>query len=229
MEMYDFFHQELTTLKARTGSLQWEKLNDTAEPATEINNLISYMLEECDKAPFIMVRRDVIQRVIQNAIITDPEFIGLNQKFVRKALNAWWGIYGDKIIQARDQQQAATVKVELTEEQKKNIDRMANNYRASLLQGNGFKSVPQVSKEEAAKEGAEWKSNLEQKAVSVTVDPDRKVYNVDGIKKRNDKIREYQEKTFRDKNPAASDDEVKVFLESMRRYLIPIPEQKQQS
>lgn len=163
--MYDFFYNELKTLKARTGFNQWEKLNESANAKMDIDSMIAFMIEETDKPPFNLVRPEVKQRVISRAVVEDAEFIGLSAKFVRRALNAWWGIYGDKILQARDEQvNGSGQKVVLTAEQSRKIDEMANKYRAEILENAQMKSVPKIEREEVRRLGAEWKSNLEWKS-----------------------------------------------------------------
>lgn len=165
MDMVKFFYQEFESLKAKTGIRQWEQLNELPEASKVIHDHIEFMVRECDKPPFHVVRPEVKQRVISRAIVEDPEFIGLNAKFVNKALYRWWANNGDRIMEQVNKGNEFKP-VELTEEQKRKIDEMANAYVAQLLQGDGLKSVPKMDSNVAAVEGAEWRSNLERKAIS---------------------------------------------------------------
>jgi hypothetical protein len=184
--MFEFFYAEFQHLRAKTGIRQWEQLNEAPDAAKVIHDVIDFMCQECNKPPFDIVRSDVKQRVISRAIVEDGDFIGLNAKFVRKALNAWWLSNGDRMIEAMNQKEAEVYQVvDLTDEQKKNIDNIANKYIAQLLQADGPKVVPQMEKGVAQKEGAEWKSELERKAVSVKYQPppDEFIQTQDRIRK----------------------------------------------
>ena len=165
MDMVKFFYQEFESLRAKTGIRQWEQLNEQPDAAKVIHDAISFMCQECNKPPFHVVRDEIKQRVISRAIVEDGDFIGLNAKFVRRALNAWWLVNGDRVIEAMNQKESSVYdRIELTDEQKQNIDRMANQYLADLLRGDGLKMVPKIDQETAVKEGGEWISNLERKA-----------------------------------------------------------------
>lgn len=165
--MYEFFHEEFQSLRAKTGIRQWEQLNEQPDSARIIHEHIDFMCKECEKPPFHVVRPEVKQRVIARAIVEDGDFIGLNAKFVRKALNAFWIANGDRVMEAINQKERSVYdKIELTDEQKRKIDSLANAYVAQLLQGDGPKMVPKMESNVAAIEGQEWKSNLERKAIS---------------------------------------------------------------
>lgn len=165
--MFEFFYGEFETLRAKTGIRQWEQLNEGADAARVIHDIIDFMCQECNKPPFDIVKPEVKQRVISRAIVEDNDFIGLNAKFVRKALNAWWSNNGDRIIEERNRKEAAAYqRVELSSEQKQKIDRLANAYVAQLLQGDGPQPVPKLKPAEIAREGAEWQSELERKGTN---------------------------------------------------------------
>lgn len=167
-DMFAFFYGEFESLRAKTGIRQWDQLNEQPDAAKAIHDHIDLMVQECLRPPFHVVRPDVKQRVISRAILEDEDFIGLNAKFVRKALNAWWAINKDRVMEAINK--AEEIKpVELTAEQKRKIDELANAYVAKLLQGDGPKIVPKMDSQVAAVEGAEWKSSLERKAISYPV------------------------------------------------------------
>lgn len=220
--MYDFFYDEFENLKALTGFNQWEKIQESGKE--EINKIIDLMIDETKREPFKILKPIVLQRVIHDAILNDGEFTGLNAKFVRKALNAWWNIYGGKILEARDQQEKAKPEAPYTGppiDVKTLVDCYVNRLK------NGFVPDKKLTDDERAemarKEGKEWTSDIERKAVSVQPDPERKVYTVETLKERNERIRGMQEKTFRERNPGASEEEVKLFMETMKQHEVKIP------
>jgi hypothetical protein len=201
MEMYDFFHGELKTLKARTGYTQWEKLNDSPKAADEINDLIKYMIDECVKPPFDLVKDEVKQRVISRAIVEDGDFIGLNAKFVRKALNAWWNVYGGKIIEARDESKAP-VKVDLDPEADARVNVLLQSFQRSIRNG-VFQQVPKITQEEAKQEG--------------DVRPKAHVYHSTDLsykKQIDERVRKGRELYFRENYPGGSDEDLKAYLAS---------------
>lgn len=192
--MYDFFLNEFKSLRAKTGIRQWEALNDLPDAAKEIHVIIDLMCRECAKSPFNIIQEDVKQRVIARAIIEDEHFIGLNAKFVRRALNAYWKDNGDRVLEKMNQKTAEeTTRVELTQEQTAKIDEMANRYVAELLQGEGPKAVPQLKPDEIKREGAEWQSNLERKSTGY-----KPVLTAEQIAIR-DKIRRAASEFYKDK------------------------------
>lgn len=156
MEMYDFFYNELVNLKAKTGFNQWEKLNEAKDPGAEINSLIDFMIQECNKPPFDIVKPEVKQRVIARAVVEDQDFIGLNAKFVRKALGAWWLSNGDRVMEERNRKaESIYEKVPLSPEKSAEIDRMLDEYKRRILSDAGFKPVPKVSVDVLERDGAE--------------------------------------------------------------------------
>lgn len=167
MDMYEFFYGELKSLKARTGLLQWEKLNEQTNPTKEIDDLISFMIDECSKPPFNKIKIEIKQRIVSRAVIEDKEFIGMNAKFVRRALNAWWETNGDRVLMAINNSENAYQKVVLTKEQNEKVDEMLESYRRSL-ESSTIQPVPKLEKREIEKEGAEWKSEIERKSTGYT-------------------------------------------------------------
>lgn len=169
-DMVKFFYQEFESLKAKTGIRQWEQLNELPDAAKVIHDVIEFMCRECDKPPFHVVRPEVKQRVISRAIVEDAEFIGLNAKFVNKALHRWWANNGDRIMEQVNK--GSEIKpVDLSPEQKRKIDELANAYVAQILQGDGPKMVPKMDPDKAKKEGAEWVSGIEKKSVLANYQP----------------------------------------------------------
>lgn len=220
--MFDFFYQEFKSLKALTGFTQWEKLNEMPDPENAIREVINPMVQITQVEPFKKVKPDVLQRVIHNAILTDKEFTGLNAKFVLKALNAWWATYGDKILQAIEQKGPEVYeKVKLDPEADARVNYMLKSFQRSIESG-VFQQVPKSKDPE--KEGAEWVSGIERKSVIKEIDPDRKVYSLEDLKKRNEQIRAMQEQAFRSRNPGATDEEVALFMHTAKRYELKLPE-----
>lgn len=222
--MFDFFYNEFKNLKALTGFNQWEKLNEGPDPEKAIREVINPMVQVTQFEPFRIVKPAVLQRVIHNAIMTDSDFTGLNAKWVLKVLNAWWNIYGGKILEARDQQEKQAPPVPYTGppiDVKTLVDSYVNRLKSGMVPDK--KLTDEERAEIAQKEGKEWKSDIERKAVSVLPDPERKVYTVETLKERNERIRGMQEKTFRERNPGASEEEVKLFMETMKQHEVKIP------
>jgi hypothetical protein len=217
LPLKEFFKQELETLHVKTGFRQLENMMKSEGWEKDVTDLINFMIEECNKPPFNIVRTAVKQRVIARAIVEDQEFTGLNAKFVRKALNAWWTVNGDRVIEATNANPGVKP-VELTPEQDAKVNKLINEYVGQLLSGDGPQMIKKIEPSVLAKQGKEWTSNIERKAVSTTPDPERQVYTAETIKERNERIRVMQEKTFRERNPNASDEEVKLFLEDMKKF-----------
>lgn len=83
--MRDFFKNLLQNLDKLTGLQQYAKLCQTANPKEEIKTLLDILCRVCDQYSFIP--DDAKKQIIGEAVITDPEFIGLNAKFIAKSLN----------------------------------------------------------------------------------------------------------------------------------------------
>lgn len=220
--MDKFFYKQFESLKALTGFNQWDQLNEMANAKDEINKVIDAMVEETKREPFNILKPGVVQRVIHDAMMNDGEFRGLNAKWVRRALNQFWGIHGESILQKHHEQNRKDIPlVELTPEQSAKVDQQINEFLAKLRA-----VAPPPKIKDAAKEGAEWKSELERKAVSTEIDPDRKPYTAETIAERNKRIRAMQEQAFRSRNPEATEEEVQLFMHQASRYEIPEPKGK---
>lgn len=153
--MREFFKQELETLYERTGFKQFINIMQEPDFEDQLKKLLDHMVAECNRPPFNILTDIVKQRIISKSIM-DDEFTGLNAKFVRKALNAWWGVHGQRVLEARDEKNREVYEpVVLSDEKKKEIDKLANEYRLALLRGDGFQKVPKLSGEEIAREGKE--------------------------------------------------------------------------
>jgi hypothetical protein len=199
--MKAFFKKELETLQAKTGIRQLETLMQKEDWRKEANLLIDLMIEECNKPPFDLVKQDVKERVISRAIVEDGDFIGLNAKFVRKALNAWWNVYGGKIIEARDESKAP-VKVDLDPEADARVNVLLQSFQRSIRNG-VFQQVPKITTEEAKQEG--------------DVRPKAHVYHSTDLsykKQIDERVRKGRELYFRENYPGGSDEDLKAYLAS---------------
>lgn len=83
--MRDFFKNLLQNLDKLTGIQQYSKLCQTANPKEEIKTLLDILCRVCDQYSFMP--DEAKKQIISEAVITDPEFIGLNAKFIAKSLN----------------------------------------------------------------------------------------------------------------------------------------------
>lgn len=167
--MKGFFKNQLETLYHRTGFRQLENMMQSESWEKDVTDLIGFMVEECNKPPFHVVTETVKQRVISRAVVEDQEFTGLNAKFVRRALNKWWQDNGEKILEAVNAKESSVYqKVELTPEQNEKVNAMLESYRRRLLsEPGGMTVLPRgMDPNKAEKDGAEWKSEVERKAVS---------------------------------------------------------------
>lgn len=165
--MKEFFKNQLESLYVRTGFRQLENMMQSPNWQKDISDLIGFMVSECNKPPFHSVTDEVKKRVISRAVVEDQEFTGLNAKFVRRALNAWWKDNGDKILEAINAKEASVYKrVELTPEQNDKVNTMIESYRRRLLSGDGIKMLPRgMDPDKAEKDGAEWRSEVERKGI----------------------------------------------------------------
>lgn len=84
--MRKFFYNLLQNLDKLTGMKQYEKLLQTENFKEEIKILLDILCRVSDLFPFIPDYDK--QRIINAAVITDSEFIGLNAKVIYKWLNA---------------------------------------------------------------------------------------------------------------------------------------------
>lgn len=86
--MKEFFTHLLNKLEILTGIRQLERLQDKPQ---QLNELLDACVEAV--AAFTM-KEEIKKTVLMDAVTTDPDFIGLNVKWVRKTLNNWVKIHG---------------------------------------------------------------------------------------------------------------------------------------
>jgi hypothetical protein len=217
--MRDFFLNLLNNLDKLAGLKQLDKIyavhgNDILGAKKEIKILLDVLCNVSNQFPFIP--EDDQQKIITQAVISE-EFHSLNGNTLYK----WLARHKDKYYREAHHEKKEETAEPLTGEAraaalKKWLDSLANTQQMII-----------AKKVDAEKEGKEWVSEIERKAVSVIPDPDRNVYTIEQLKARNERIRAMQEKSFRERNPGASEDEVKLFMEDMKRFEIKIPEQKE--
>lgn len=201
--MKAFFKQQLKTIHLRTGIRQLETLMQKPNWQEEANTLIDLMVSECGKPPFDLVHQTVKERVITDAIITDEDFIGLNQKFVRKALNKFWATYGGKILESMNRKEDSPP-IEHTEEQKARIDAYAKEFLENLEKiGAPKKDYTYYEERKAAKF---VKEPTEHKSVYDTLE---------SLEQREERLRGYSERTYRERHPEASEEKVQEFMKTV--------------
>jgi hypothetical protein len=127
-----FWKDQFKMLKLRRGILQAEKL--TRE---EIGVLIAEMILECQVAPYNEIDKVVLQRVISDAVLNDPDFIGFTVSWVRRTLNKYWHLGGYKLydkIQREKEAAADALKQNVpTENHHEDINDLLERTRKRLL------------------------------------------------------------------------------------------------
>jgi hypothetical protein len=203
--MKKFFKEQLETMKDRTGYNQFEKLQQEPNWKEKANQLIQFMVDECNRPPFDMVQDAVKQRVIAQAVVDDGEFTGFNAKFVRRALNAWWQVYGGKLLEARDQmqkEQPSTTRADVPPELLAiPVDTLIGDYLQTLRKG--FSEVPKVSEKEAKEEGQDR--------------PKAHIYRSTDLsykKQIDERVRKGRELYFRENYPGATEEQLQEYLKS---------------
>lgn len=83
--MRDYFLNLLQNLDKLTGMKQYEKLMQMSDYKKEINTLLDILCRVCEQFPFIP--DEAKKQIINDAVISDGDFIGLNAKFIAKSLN----------------------------------------------------------------------------------------------------------------------------------------------
>jgi hypothetical protein len=160
----EYFKNEFKMLKLRRGILQADKLT-----VDELTLLIGEMVLECKVPPYNEIDKVILQRVISDGVLNDPDFIGFTVSWVRRTLNKWWYLSGyklhEKIIRDRETESEQARSKQVVDNPHLDVDAMLEGYKRSLLLGAAkMKEVPKMKKEEIKKEGAEWTSGIERKA-----------------------------------------------------------------
>lgn len=150
--MKDFFKNELKMVQLKTGIRQLENIMNLADWEKQLEQLITLMVDETSKPPFDLIGLDVKQRVISNAIVEDKDFIGLNPKFVRRALNTWWHFNKDKYFEKITAEVVQNFQPVSWEERTNWLDK----WKESLgVMENKFTSGPKLTEKEIQDEGQE--------------------------------------------------------------------------
>lgn len=86
--MNDFFFLLLDKIEILTGIRQLERLQNKPLQLAEL-------VDECVKAAGnYPIKEEIIKSVLMDAVSNDPDFIGLNVKWVRKTLNLYCQVHG---------------------------------------------------------------------------------------------------------------------------------------
>jgi hypothetical protein len=83
--MRNYFKNLLQNLDKLSGLKQYEKLCQSQNPKEEITTLLDILCRVCEQFPYIPDLDK--QKIINDAVVTDGEFIGLNARIVYKWLN----------------------------------------------------------------------------------------------------------------------------------------------
>lgn len=166
--MRDFFKSELQTLKAKTGLNQFENMSAMPDKEKQFKILFDSLEMVC--AEFQYIPDNDKKRIIQEQIIRDQDFTGLNSRVVWKWLNAnkdhYWAIY-----QAKVEKQAQAQPVSF-DQLPAHIQAEVNQFLASLASdGSGVKVVPSVSNEEIKAIQNEDKNRVEKPKSLIASNP----------------------------------------------------------
>lgn len=140
--MRDFFKSELKTLQAKTGLRQYENLSAMPDAEFQFKILLDSMVMACNEFPYIPDADK--KRIIQEQIVRDQDFTGLNSRVIWKWLNAnkdyYWSL--DQTKQKPNSDMLKTFE-ELPDTLKKEIEAFKNKLIDSPL-----KPVPTVTVDE---------------------------------------------------------------------------------
>jgi hypothetical protein len=202
--MTAYFKNELTNLKMKTGLNQFENMKLEPDWKDKANALVYELVAVATSDPFNKVKPDVIQRVLTDAVLNDKDFIGWNPKWVRITLNAWWAVYGGKILEAIAELEKKEAPPAPYTGPPIDVDVLINTYVARLKESPMVRKVPDVSPEEAKKEGkVRPKAHFHSKTDAAY------------IAEVNERIRRGREIHFRQNYPGATEDEVQAYLISL--------------
>jgi hypothetical protein len=159
-----FFKTEMKMNKIRRGIDQAEKFS-----ADEIRVLIGEMVLECQKPPYNQIEKVIIQNVVKDAVLNDPDFFYFTVSWIRKILNKWWYLSGWKHVEKLQREKEA-------EAEKNKPVPSKNEYEDLLITAElelkrRAQETPEWMKNQRhvkfnSFSGSESKSNLERKGVS---------------------------------------------------------------
>lgn len=153
--MRDFFKQELKTLKAKTGLNQYETFSSMPDAEVQLKALLDGMVSVC--SGFNYIPDDHKKEIIKAAIITDPDFTGLYARVVFKWLQAKNNLYFKE--EAHQKEKSVYDKVQLTEDQRTEVDKLLDDYKQEII--GGFGRVPELTTDEIENEGQERPKKIE--------------------------------------------------------------------
>lgn len=201
--MTAYFKNELSALKDKTSLNQFENMKLIPEWKVKANALVKDLVAETIKPPFDRIKPEVIQRVLTDAMMNDKDFIGWNPKWVRIALNTWWGIYGGKIMEVLSKDEKP---VKPYTGPPIDVDVLVKSYISRLKSAPMMRRVPDVSPEEAKEEGqARPKAHIYRST-------DRSYQNeIDA------RVRKGRELYFRENYPGATEEQIQQYLDSFEK------------
>lgn len=210
--MRDFFLNLLEKLDKLAGLKQLDKIyavhgDDILGAKNEIKVLLDVLCRVSLQFPFIP--DDDQQKIITQAVITE-DFPSLNGHVVY----TWLNRQKDKYFKQSHHEEKVVSAEPLTGEAR---DAKLQEWMNSLA--NAQQMIIATKKVDAEKEGREWISEVERKGISSGV----KYTTPEDIEAHNAKIRALQERTFRERNPGASEEEVYLFLQSIKKYEAKVP------
>lgn len=141
--MREFFKQKLKNLKAETGLNQWENFSSMPDAVEQFEILFDAIDRVCEQ--FNYIPDESKKTIVNEQILSDPDFKGLNAKIVWKWFNQVKDRYFKEAAHVPTESAPPVAYEDLSPETKKKYD----EFLASLLDDSkGVRPVPQVSQEE---------------------------------------------------------------------------------
>lgn len=154
--MRDFFLNLLQNLDKLSGLKQYEKLCQMPNFKQEINNLLDILCRVADQFPFIADLDK--QKIINDAVISDGEFIGLNARIVYKWLNAKKDFYFTELAHQQTKPEDEPLTGEAREARLKEWQEALNKTEMHMTQKNDV--YAKVRDEWKPKDGIEYTPTL---------------------------------------------------------------------
>lgn len=158
--MRDFFKHELKTLKAKTGLNQYETFSGMPDAEVQLKTLLDGMVSVC--SGFNYIPDDHKKEIIKAAIITDPEFTGLNARVIFKWLQAKNHLYFKEVAHVQTETLDPETKAPVEPLKGDDMQRMLDRWKRELDGVSNNFSVPKLTPEEIQKEGQEKPGALQE-------------------------------------------------------------------
>lgn len=197
--MKEFFLNLLSNLDKLAGLRQIEKIyashSDQNEAKREINALLDLLVNICQSFPYIPEQEQ--KRIIHHCIITDPELTSLNARIVYK----WLNTQKDKYYKELAHIPTETTAEPIAKDDPRYEEHLQNWLKAlePMQERINVTSKRERALPQQAREGVIEYTPLSKEEVDA----------------RENHRRELSEKSFRDRHPNATEEEVKQFLESI--------------